>query len=384
MKKIIPLVGILTALIFVEFLLSKFAPQATLKSQQELAPACFAPSNLLPYELKKSTRCPLRQKEFTTTASLNSLGYRGQEFSYQKDPNVFRILVVGDSFTFGHGVNDDQTYSYQLNQRLKDQGNFEVINAGYMAAFSPDSYYLYLKEKGLKLQPNLVLLGFFIWNDISDLKETVWLSADEQGLPTRILSQFRTVDSEGRLTQTTAKHRYQYPLLRNSQIFQLLYAHKTSALEKVFQLFDQSPNLNPERQMQTVYTNCIFDSRCFEKSYLTEWEKVQKVLLTTNEMLKKQNIPLLVVLIPARQQVIQNEKNFPLNDEQKAGINKKISEFLSNSEINFLDLQLPFQELDCQDCYFAEDAHWTAKGHQFAAKQLAKYLLEHPDLIKQN
>src|SRR3989344_8541509 len=60
----------------------------------------------------------------------NSLGLRGKkEYSYQKKD--FRILLLGDSFTYGVGVNDDQAFAAVLqNHILKDKKAIEIINAG--------------------------------------------------------------------------------------------------------------------------------------------------------------------------------------------------------------------------------------------------------------
>ena len=52
--------------------------------------------------------------------SINSLGFRDRrEYSLEKPPNTFRILVLGDSVTFGHGTLDDTTYPYLLEQQLR-------------------------------------------------------------------------------------------------------------------------------------------------------------------------------------------------------------------------------------------------------------------------
>ena len=50
----------------------------------------------------------------------NSLGVRDdREFPLEKAPNTFRILVLGDSVTFGHGSLYETTYPHLLEQRLR-------------------------------------------------------------------------------------------------------------------------------------------------------------------------------------------------------------------------------------------------------------------------
>src|SRR5437762_1517095 len=51
---------------------------------------------------------------------INSLGFRDdREYALAKGPRTFRVLVLGDSVTFGHGSVYEQTYPYLLEQRLR-------------------------------------------------------------------------------------------------------------------------------------------------------------------------------------------------------------------------------------------------------------------------
>ena len=58
----------------------------------------------------------------------NSKGIRGvSEYAYQKLASKKRILILGDSFTFGDEVSDDATYPYYLEKMIP---GFEVLNFG--------------------------------------------------------------------------------------------------------------------------------------------------------------------------------------------------------------------------------------------------------------
>ena len=87
----------------------------------------------------------------------NSKGLRGKtEYNYQRTAGKQRILVLGDSFTFGTEVSDDETYSHYLESALP---NIEVLNLG-VQGYGHDQMLLYLKEEGVKYHPDVVILGF--------------------------------------------------------------------------------------------------------------------------------------------------------------------------------------------------------------------------------
>ena len=87
----------------------------------------------------------------------NSRGIRGEvEHSYAKPKGKLRILCLGDSFTFGEGVSDSETYPHYLQQMLP---NVEVINMG-VHGYGHDQMLIYLKEEGVKYRPDIVILGF--------------------------------------------------------------------------------------------------------------------------------------------------------------------------------------------------------------------------------
>ena len=76
---------------------------------------------------------------------INEKGLRGKEYPYEKQKNTFRVLMLGDSITFG----------------------FEVINAG-VQGYGTDQELIFLQNEGLKYHPDLVVLNFCTENDFYD------------------------------------------------------------------------------------------------------------------------------------------------------------------------------------------------------------------------
>ena len=92
--------------------------------------------------------------------SINSEGFRGVEFSPSKPNDIFRIVMVGGSTTFGSGVFDDETIPFQLEQKLENrnsQFNVEIINAGIGGAWSKTESDL-IKNKIIDYNPNLIIV----------------------------------------------------------------------------------------------------------------------------------------------------------------------------------------------------------------------------------
>ena len=108
--------------------------------------------------------------EFAHLIQLNSKGMYDTEHSLQKDDNTFRILLVGDSFTEALQVDETQT-AHQLlenllNEHLGNNGkSYEVISTA-VSGWGTGQQLLYYREQARLYNPDLVVLLFFIGNDL--------------------------------------------------------------------------------------------------------------------------------------------------------------------------------------------------------------------------
>lgn len=99
----------------------------------------------------------------------NSLGLRSAEVTQPKPADVLRILALGDSVTFGWGLRGEDTYPSQLASllaTLRPNQRFEVINAG-VSGYGTWQQALWLKDEGLDLEPDVVVLQTHL-NDAAD------------------------------------------------------------------------------------------------------------------------------------------------------------------------------------------------------------------------
>lgn len=86
----------------------------------------------------------------------NHYGYRGAEFDEIKPAGVYRVAVMGDSFTYGNGVPEALRFSNLLGERLRDRG-VEVLNFGFPGNNWPE-HVRTLETRVLRLRPDFVLL----------------------------------------------------------------------------------------------------------------------------------------------------------------------------------------------------------------------------------
>jgi hypothetical protein len=86
-----------------------------------------------------------------------------REYDLAKRPHTFRILMLGDSVTFGHGSVSEHSYPYLLEQRLeawRSDVDWEVWNAA-VPGYNTSQELAQLLEVGPRFQPDLVVVGFF-------------------------------------------------------------------------------------------------------------------------------------------------------------------------------------------------------------------------------
>ncbi len=105
------------------------------------------------------------------TFHINNAGIRGPEVTLEKPVDTHRILGVGDSFTFGVGVRDEDTFLRRLettlNEGLGEGKTHEVLNVG-VQGYNTREEVLYVEHRWLKYTPDLVLIVFYLNDAYSD------------------------------------------------------------------------------------------------------------------------------------------------------------------------------------------------------------------------
>ena len=113
---------------------------------------------------------------------INSLGFRGDDVAAEPTRGVPRILMLGDSITWGDYVRDEETYVQQTASALETALGYrvEAINAGIGDTGSQEQIDI-LEESGLQIHPDIVVLGFYLndsrppWGFSGELLERNWV-----------------------------------------------------------------------------------------------------------------------------------------------------------------------------------------------------------------
>jgi lysophospholipase L1-like esterase len=157
--------SVLVTLIFLELILSAlFEPVLKVWQVREL----FQLDDELIYSLKPGRERVAESEEFIEHATTNHHGLRDDEIgpreSFEK-----RIIALGDSMIFGHGVDDEQTFPNQLEAIFREvDRRVDVINAG-IKGYGTDNAYKLFKARlhPLALKPDLVIFSIYS-NDLYD------------------------------------------------------------------------------------------------------------------------------------------------------------------------------------------------------------------------
>ena len=306
--------------------------------------------------------------EFYTDVAINSKGIRDYEYDYEKPEGTFRILVIGDSFTQGWGVELEQAYSKRLEEMLNEGAGgsnsgtrFEVINAG-VPAYGTCEEWVYLAKEGVKYNPDLVILGYYL-NDVRDAVKEPAASICTVG---------DGVLRAGQLEPSLALSIRSY-LGSHSHLYTLV-AHTKFAL-----IDSKKRNTRGE----TIETS-RFKYRPEDGEELAEaWQKTEKLLLAIKDASEGSGAELAIVLIPLKEHVddgrfMEALELYGLGEDEvdMTYPNRRLEEFAWQNELEMLDLLPAFKEKNSGNTFYYDvDVHWRPGGHELAAEEIYSFLV---------
>jgi len=130
------------------------------------------PDPVLGWRLEPGARIQNENWEFSVPVEINTQGWRDAEHQIAKPAGTYRVLVFGDSFMEAYSVRLEDTFAQQLQLLLSRAPELrgkrvEVINLG-VGGYGTLQEYLAYTEYGQQYDPDLVLVGFYVANDLAD------------------------------------------------------------------------------------------------------------------------------------------------------------------------------------------------------------------------
>lgn len=213
--------------------------------------------NLVDYPVKG--RCWGRDVSFSV--STNAEGLRGPALAPAGEK--IRLLALGDSTTFGLGVNNDETWPAQMAAALNSRGGgaaFEALNAG-VSGTSTFQALVYLDKRGLSFGPAAVLVccghnDFDSWNNMTDMEQAAAMESPAEPGAARSFSDLfaltrRAMGEAGRDVQTLIQGKR--PRLTPEEYRETLEKIRELCAAKGVEVFfilwpyeDQAPTATPE------------------------------------------------------------------------------------------------------------------------------------------
>ena len=369
-----------------------FFPQSDLRIGQGYF---FRYDPVLGFEGVPNAKGYFATSQFKTLVTHNKEGFRDIDHEHKNHTNTFRILALGDSYTWGHGVENNQIYVKLLENY---DTNIEVINMGGPGGDPPGELKVY-KFRGLEYDHDIVLLGFYVGNDIVSYYPQEDDSPPQYGYnekgefvligkvqPPEIVEKIRKESLEKyspkkykglkeNMYYWLVQHIQLYTFIDNFQNYYLRVIKSSPFWTKIKNIF------GIENKYALGFLNYCKPEDSEEIQY--GWNILYSTLETLKHYSSEAKAKLYVVIIP---HVVQTSKNIYDYELIRSGHdpssfdlekpNNKLAEMCNKLGIDYLDLLPVMKEESSQGklLYFPRDAHWNAEGHRIAAREIYKDL----------
>ena len=291
----------------------------------------------------------LERAEFSHAVETNALGLRGAE-PRPRQANTFRIVCLGDSFTWGFGVRTSETFAARLERKLADQYpalDVQVLNAGVPGYGTADQLH-FLESRSAILDPDLVLVQF--------LPETDFM---ENRTPAK--GAFEPRDGWLVLKPDAVDPTEVQPAWHRALAWAKRQSHLLAFVSERVGYLAMRSGLLPQRALTRAYDFDEYDARLAT-------DLLRDVTLTADAL----GAATIFVFSPGQGPVLSDDtSNLPSASAVVAGAAQEAG-------AGFIDLTGPLRDRpDRLNLYYPVDGHWSATGHAAVADILGTYIGEH-------
>ena len=323
--------------------------------------------------------------EYFARVHFSNLGLRDPRTSYEKPPGTFRILLLGDSFMEAIQVEQQETTAAVLERRLRAAHpdlNVEVINSG-VAGWGTGIEGLYLDNEGYKFQPDLVLVSFFIGNDLHDNFYKLQLAGDDLDLAVK---PYFGLDKSGAVITRNPPPAPPpasglLPLMRSC--CQLWNVFETGVLNRFGDGQANTP-LWAAAPME-AHTRALYDAEPTGE-WKDGWEITSQLFDKLKARTDAMGVPLAVFVIPDSPQLSESEwremvggRRVTRGRSELDAPNQQVALIAERHKLPLLDLLPTLQQESGgqpRRFYFVTDQHWNRDAHAVAARELERFLTE--------
>ncbi|NIM00996.1 MAG: hypothetical protein GTN89_08840 [Acidobacteria bacterium] len=307
--------------------------------------------------IKKNFSQTWWHEDFSVRVVTNNIGLR-EDFDYNGER--IDIGFLGDSFTFGHGVNAGERYSDRLREYFPDA---YIVTFSYMNGWTTPHYYFFLKQNP-RFRPAIAILGLFLGNDLTaDIEETE-LVFDDAGELVNVVAFKQEVHPKGFFV--TTDHNPFTNGLRRFSFGELLL--RTKVLRKI--------GVVPDLAEIDTYPPIEFDRGRLNETAMVGLEYIRKI----HELQSAESKRLVVLLIPW-DFYVGDYVSYPSHEtardlRENQYLPRAILNWCEENGVECVDPIPYFKSLEEQGkrLYFPNDEHWNENGHAAAARVLHDYL----------
>lgn len=246
----------------------------------------------------------------------------GSRFSGNKDEKKENIFFIGGSFTQGHGVNDDETFSFITQQKYK---NFNVYNFG-QSGYGGFQSLLLLKKNINKINlTKLIIYGYIEHHEYRNVARKDWLetlSKNTNNKNLEIMLPYATLDK------------------KNNLIYNKPTSYSKFLLKEKFAFINLIEN--------------VYMKQSDRKRKRIQTKVNEKIFIELNNLAKENKSNLLIMGLHFSNQ----------NTE------KKYNKFFSENNINYLNCNLE----ENSEFFFSNNFHPNKSGHKIYSQCLLNYI----------
>ncbi len=332
-------------------------------------------------------------KEGFSEGYFNSHGFRDYERTYKKEPNSFRILVLGDSYVEALQVALQNSFPALLEKRLNEGSNsieFEVLNLGQSGFGTVDEYMRYLNF-GVEYSPDLVIVAFLTGNDFQDNSKFLnhqpkfYFVFDDHG--NLVLD--RSLFEEYEKSLTLAKRAFQ-AIKRQSYLASLISERLYLLRVRLQDDFYRSLLARHEPTGSGARLDPFSSINIYSTSMSEHWKEAfaitAGILRKFKHTVESNGSGFVLVTLsnaeqvhPEMQQTLKEKYGNAIDFEQP---DRFIEEVAKREHIEYLKLMPTFREYHLRTGKYlhgfgdGKGGHWNEDGHRLAAEKIFEFLTE--------